>query len=340
MELKSGQEAMLPAIAMTIYYRDLDTLEPLEEVVRNGEIRVRGRADADLDLSLLEKLALRRWSGHADVPIDDRIEVSLPGGFAGRAAALLALNAGEAAMDLAGSTLNALRITQRKWNGELKTEFGESLLIVESSYRMRTTEGQELAGNLRSLGFRIADGRVLITAETAEPWKYDVDTMESLRSKKATIIENSHNIAVWAPNGNIDSAASLANGRLRVEKIATSEESVIVREDGKNRTVPVAKRDARSNYALLRFAEEQEKRGGIPVEPTRADQMWDRVAVFKLNSDGTIETIFIPARRQGDRLILDTPVDDGTFGSPIVVPGGAIGMVQDEHSGMVLPTKW
>src|SRR5580698_2386530 len=79
MELKSGQEAMLPAIAMTIYYRDLDTLEPLEEVVRNGEIRVRGRADADLDLSLLEKLALRRWSGHANVPIDDRIEVSLPG---------------------------------------------------------------------------------------------------------------------------------------------------------------------------------------------------------------------------------------------------------------------
>ncbi|HEX4136384.1 MAG TPA: hypothetical protein VHY84_17350 [Bryobacteraceae bacterium] len=331
MELKSGQAALLPAIAMTIYFRDLDSLEPLEEVVRNGEIRVHGRASADLDLSLIEKLALHKWSGHADIRIDNPIAVSLPGGVAGRTAAMFALNAAQSAIGIAGSTLNGLRNSQQKWNGELKTDFTESMLAAEASYKLLTSEGQTIEMSTRGLGFRVSDGRVLLTGEMAEPWKYDADTMALLQSHKATIVEESRNIAVWPPDANIEKAASLANGRLQIEKIATSAESAIV---------PVAKRDTSSNYALLRYTGDEDKREAIPLEQSRAEQTWDRVAVFKLNSDGKTETIFVPARRQGDRLIFDTPVDDETFGSPIIVPGGAIGMVQDEHSGMIIPARW
>jgi hypothetical protein len=332
LELKAGKAMALPTVGMTVYFRDLDSLTPLEDFMRTGEIRIRGLASVDLDLNLIERLA-HKWSAHADVPIDNTIAVALPGGIAGRAAATLALNAAQSAIGIAGSALNSLRVTQQKWNGELKTDFTRSLVTAESSYKLLTSEGQTIDVTSRGLGFRVADGRILLTGEMAEPWRYDEDTAALLISQKATLVGESRDIAVWPPDQLVESAASLANGRLQAEKTDGG---------GGSAAAPagVSKRDSHSNYALFRLAGDSQKHEAIPVAQSREGQTWDRVAVFKLNSDGKTETIFIPAHRQGDRLIFDTPVDDETFGSPIIVPGGAIGLVQDEHSGMILPDKW
>ena len=339
LQLKSGQAAALPSLGMTIYFRDLDSLAPLLEVVRSGEIRIRGLARADLDLNLIEKIALRKWSGHADIPIDTTVAVSLPGGFAGRAAATFALTAAQATLGVAGSVLNGLRTSQQKWNGELKTDFTESLVAAESNYRLLTNEGQTIDVTTRGLGFRISEDRVLLTGEVAEPWKFDVDTAALLQSHKATIVEESRNVLIWPLGGKPENSASFANGRLLVEKIATAQQSEIVPEGNRNPSVPVARRDTDSNYAVVRLTKDEDKRKAIPSAPSEAGQSWDRVAVFKLNADGMTETIFVPAHRQGNRLTFDMPVDDETFGSPVMAPGGAVGMVQDERSAMILPPR-
>jgi hypothetical protein len=171
----------------------------------------------------------------------------------------------------------------------------------------------------------------------AEPWKFDADTMALLQSRKATIVEGSRNILLWPRNGAPETAASLAAGRIAIETAATKEESVIVPEGDSHPSVPVAQRETDRNYAILRFTGDGDKGKPIPAVDSPAGQSWDRVAVFKLNSDGKTETVFVPARREGNRILFDSPVDDEALGSPVIVPGGVIGMVQTERSGTILP---
>jgi len=331
LELRSGQVLTLPAISMTVYFRDLDSLGPLLDIVRNGEIRVHGRASANIDLNLIEKLALHEWSGHAEIPIDNAIPVSLPGGAAGRAAAAFALNTAQTALGMTGSALNSLRTVQEKWNGELRTDFAGSLVVVDSSYRLLTTDGQTIEVDNRGLGFQVAGDRILITGEAAEPWKYDPDTVALLEARKAAIMEESRSLLVWPVDGNAENGASLTNGRLQFERVTS------VQDGDTNAGVRAAKRDTDSNYAVLRLTRDEDRRKEIPEVQSSPGQSWDRVAVFKLNSDGTAETVFVAAQRRGNRLIFETAVDDETFGSPVIVPGGVIGMVQDEYTGVILP---
>ena len=325
LQLKSGQAIELPGIGMTVYFRDMDSLSPLMDIIRNGEIRIRGRASAELDLNLIERIGARQWKGRADFPIDDAMPVSLPGGIAGRTAAVFALNAAQTALGMAGSALNGLRASQEKWNGELKTDFSESLLNIESSYKLLTAEGQTIEVSSRALGFRISEDRILVTGEGAEPWKYDGDTTALLQSGKVTLVADSRNLSAWPVGAPADSAGSLANGLLQIERVATPEQP------------GAALRDTDSNYAIIRISAGESRRKAIPTAQSTSGQSWDRVAVFKLDTNGAAETILGPAHRQDNRLIFDTPVDDEAFGSPVIVPGGVIGIVQDERSGMILP---
>jgi hypothetical protein len=50
-----------------------------------------------------------------------------------------------------------------------------------------------------------------------------------------------------------------------------------------------------------------------------------------------VEVVTLSARRDGDGIRLDRPVDGTIFGSPIVAPEGVLGLVQDEDTGAFLP---
>ena len=96
--LEKGNALNLPSIPLTIYFRDLDSLEPLEEVVRNQEAVVEGNARVDLGLSLERILG---GVAHADVPVKVTTPVEIPGGVLGQAAALATLGTAQIALDLA-----------------------------------------------------------------------------------------------------------------------------------------------------------------------------------------------------------------------------------------------
>src|ERR1700722_16927834 len=54
--LEKGVPTALDAIPLTIYFRDLDSLKPLQDVVREQQASVQGNARVDLDLNLLEHI--------------------------------------------------------------------------------------------------------------------------------------------------------------------------------------------------------------------------------------------------------------------------------------------
>jgi hypothetical protein len=48
----------------------------------------------------------------------------------------------------------------------------------------------------------------------------------------------------------------------------------------------------------------------------------------------------MPAHQTDDRIFLEDSVDERAFGSLLIAPEGAVGMVQAEQSGMILKAKW
>jgi hypothetical protein len=84
--------------------------------------------------------------------------------------------------------------------------------------------------------------------------------------------------------------------------------------------------------------------GGFHAAPAAIVQQdsWEKVAIYRLNLDPntgkpSVEVVRLSAHRDGLGIHLDESVDPSFFGSPIVVPEGVLGIVQDEQAGAFLP---
>ncbi len=349
LELEKGAAVTLPRIPLTIYFRDLDSLDPLERAVRDGQATFEGKAHVDLDLNLLEQVVSRQWSARADMPIAMKIPVEVPGGMAGRTAALATLRAAQFAMNLGGSALHALRQSQKGWEEELRTRYASLLVVAESRYSLQLRNNQRADFTVRGLGFRISEDKFVLTGEIIEPWKYDTEQAAALQTGAASLIEEGRDLLVW-PSGealNTSSARSLSGGMIHVEHTSGKTEVAHVSSDEKSVKVRLLRRDSDANYAVLRFtrpedARKDDKGSAIPLAPeqVRHSQNWDRLTLFRVDDNGKLELISTPAHREDGRILLEDPVDESTFGSLLIAPEGAVGMVQEERTGMVLRSEW
>ena len=150
---------------VTIYFRDLDSLEPLEHAIREEKATVAGKARVDMDLNLIEKILSRQKDIHADIPVAISTPVQIPGGMLGKTAALTTLQAAQFALNLGGSALHALRQSQKSWKEKLQTQYVPSLVIAESRYSIRLKTGEQADFSIRGLGFRITDDKFVLTDE-------------------------------------------------------------------------------------------------------------------------------------------------------------------------------
>jgi len=84
--------------------------------------------------------------------------------------------------------------------------------------------------------------------------------------------------------------------------------------------------------------------GGFAIAPAvvAQQQSWDKVAVCRMVLDPatgkrSLEVVPVSAKREGQSIYLAEAVDPSFFGSPILVPEGVLGIVQDERAGAFLP---
>ena len=339
LSLTAGQPVALPAVPVTIYFRDLDSLAPLQQAVSDGLATVEGSARVDLDLNVLERFATNQWNAHADMPIAVTVPVELPGGFLGRAAALVALSAAQVAMDVGGTLLDPLRQSEAG-EAELRRLYGPSLVRAESRYTLiRHQQSVDIV--VRQLGFRISADQFVLTGEMIEPWKYDADVVAALKTGEATLVPGSPELRVWTAVGHVDegSACSLAKGDIKLLHAPKKTESTEVPTADGHMKVQVGRRDSNDNYALLRFSRSGDY--GPPVTQSAVrSQSWNRLAAFRLSDDGTLDVVATAAHREGDRIVLSEPLDSAAFGSVLVGVDGVAGFVQDERSGTLLRTGW
>jgi len=73
------------------------------------------------------------------------------------------------------------------WIRTLEASAPANLLAVESSYAL-TQAGANFPVLSLSLGFRVASGKVVTTAESEAPWKYDAEFFErgAIRLRQAS----------------------------------------------------------------------------------------------------------------------------------------------------------
>ena len=346
--LDKGGAVTLPRIPVTLFFRDLDSMEPLSQAVRARKTRVSGRARAELDLTLLERVALGGQGVQVDTPIDEIIPVEVPGGPTATTVALAALRAAQAALSFGASALGAVRSPEKAWQQEMRTRFSPSLIVAESHYSVRLRGGDPLDFVVRGLGFRISDDKFILTEEMVEPWKYDAEVASSIQAGEASLVKASCDLFVW-PNGeppDANSARTLTHGDIRVDHNAPKTETEYIPVGGSKVKVRLYRRDSDANYAVLSFTRPGDKGAATQLAPDRMHtQNWDRLTVFRLsetgkNPNGNMELISSPAHLQDGRIVLDDPVDDRAWGSLLLSPDGAVGMLQEERTGMVLKPNW
>ena len=104
------------------------------------------------------------------------------------------------------------------------------------------------------------------------------------------------------------------------------------------------RRRAEPSAILLMILHAPPAAGGFHAAPAAIAQQdsWEKVAIYRLNLDPStgkpsVEVIQLSAHRDGQGINLDESVDPSFFGSPILVPEGVLGIVQDEQAGAFLP---
>jgi hypothetical protein len=349
LQLRAGVETAAPAVPVTIYFRDLDGLQSIEEAVMAGEIDVTGHARAELDLGLIERIAVGQWNGLADISLAGQLPVVVPGGHVGRSAAILALRGVEKALPTATSALGKLRGYASDPVRESADIYHSSLVTVETHYALILNNGKRIDSDDFWLGFRMSDDLVMLPNEAVEPWRYNPDVMLALQSKTARLDPEARELTIQY-FGMTGDAPSLANGGLRIEVSPRIEKESLLVQDGEKRVrVEVAKRDSNSNYDVLRivpaylagsespvYGQRPTFNGQRPIVNEPAQQSYDHVAVFHLTPGGKFNVVTTPAHVRGGRIVLDSPVDASAIGSIVVGPEGIVGMVQDERSAMLV----
>jgi len=217
------------------------------------------------------------------------------------------------------------------------------LLVTEARYSLRTKDGQQVDFNVRGMGFRISDDKFVVTGEMIEPWQYDPDAAAVLKANDATLLRENYDLLVWPAGETLDpnSARSIMHGQVVIEHIAPKGENAYTSVDGKRTKIKILKRDSDVNYAVLRFTKPEDKGTAVSSGPAvSGTQNWDRLTLFRADDAGKLELVPVPAHTANGRIVLDDSIDDRAFGSLLISEDGAVGMVQDEHSAMMMRSEW
>lgn len=338
-QLKKNETLTLPDLHITVYFRDVPSLDPVRKMIQEQRAQVTGQIAADLDASPLEKLALHSLHPRIVVPFSKQIAVAVPGGPLGSTAALAALDVATQAGPLAAAVVGAIAPGKdAAWRNRLATEEARHLVVVRTHGVLIDVEGA-LPLDYIQLGFWISPTTVLVPAEAIRPWDFDPDASARLGAG-AAIDKKSIELTVSPLLADASQAASWSL-QAKDFKIAydgsPAKESVV--NSARGGATQIRVRGSANNYALLRFRE------GVTGNPVKfADpgaQDWDRLGVLRLersslSADPKAEVVLLPGNLETRQIRLTQQIDDSAYGSPLFSADGVVGMVVDENFAIAI----
>jgi hypothetical protein len=350
--LKSSESKSLEdPLKVTLFFRDLESVTPLQSALQNRRVTLEGTAYLDGELPALVKLLLLGRRVRVPVSFRQDIPLNIP------ESGLLQSLAGRA-LSLAGASVNALSsLTEglmrrtSAWRDELWKDYAPSLLLGYVHFALRGPKGERLEYEFTGTGYRISERQFVLCKGLVEPWKFDPDIAAAIKFDHFSLDTQSHDVWVWPSGAQIRSASGELNSSTGFHLLAAdfkraaepSDENVgfyALQSRGRPRKVDIHKRDSASNLMLFEFRNPPAL--SAPLKRNTSDgKAWDRVAVFRFpgginERQARADLVFAPAVRAGSLITLQTPVDSSGWGSPLVTQDGIIGLLQDKTSGVFL----
>jgi hypothetical protein len=336
LKLVAGQPVTgIPPLRARLAFRELDSLESVRQIVRNGSVRVRGVLRGQIQLNLFQKLALLGGGAWVVTRIDRDVPVEIPGGELGRFAALTALTGAEPIWAASAPIRQAWQTMQdRVVRATDLPSISRSLVALETRFDLKSRSGDIVSMRHWSAGFAAGNGRIIAPAESIEPWIFDAGIAEAIAAREVSPVPSSVEIVLTtAAAGSPSQVFSSLHGGLRIVKKLSATTTVVSTTTRERFRVRFRGDDA--NAALL------EVRGWtaptVPLAERRADWQPAAIVIPRRQSDRVEpELLHTAVRFEEGRYRLRDPVDPAAFGSPIWTEDGVAGLLQEETSGAEL----
>jgi hypothetical protein len=351
LQLKAGNKTVLPdPLPVTVYLRDLDSVAPLHDAMANEHATLDGMAYATVHLNLLETMVL--FTKHVDVAanIHEEVPFTVPGGAMARTAALTLLQGADKALRAISTTVDSGRNWASGFRHAMMKDYAPRLLLAYSRFELKDKQGQTTASDWHGVAVALGPDLLLVPREAIEPWKFDAELADAISSKRLSLNRSSYDLWLWPASAHVlnsnkelnsDTALRLSKQQFSVASVPDQDQHKLLalEDSGKTKKISLQKRDSSSDLALLQITESSSKLDRLQTAENSSATDWNSVAIFRFRdgihgSSADPELIVVPAKRNGDRILLGELVDSSAFGSPIVAAEGVIGIVQDQGSGV------
>ncbi len=342
--LVQGKDTALPPVYITLQFRDVTTVTPLREMIEKQSVHVQGQVSAGIKMNFLDRLALHIQHPRVSLTLNDQVPVTFASSPLQRQAALGILTLVEFGLHGTAIARKDIPGFESPWVHDLAAQASNNLLHAQTTYQIKEGKSTYPVA-FDQLAFRLASGCVVVTAEAIRPWDFDPEFLGRLKSGEIKMVKKSTDLQLHSI-GRQSQPLSLMQGDFTLEQRGSTEQQGLIVQHGEaeNATRVNLRRRATPDALGLILLKNPPVAGGFAIAPAATSQLqgWDKVAVYRMMQDPatgqrSVDVIQLSAKRDGQSIHFDEPVDPSFFGSPILVPEGVLGVVQDEQVGAFLP---
>jgi len=343
-DMAQGKDTALPPIYITVQFRDVTTVAPLREMIERQSVEVRGQLTAAVKMNFLDRLALHIQNPRAWMALNEVVPVTFGSSQLERKAALGILSVVE--VGLRGSSMAHKEIPglEPAWIRELEGQASANVVRVATTYKLKEHK-KTYAVDFDQLGFRLGTGQIVVTAEAAAPWEFDAELLARMKTGEVKLVKKSTDIEIHSI-GRQSEPLLLSQQDFSIDpRGSTEKQGMILQRADQNdyARINVRLRATPDGVGVITL-KNRPATGGFAIAPAVVTQQqgWDKVAVCRMVQDPatgkrSLEVVQVSAKREGQSIHLEEAVDPSFFGSPILVPEGVLGIVQDERAGAFLP---
>jgi S1-C subfamily serine protease len=342
-KLSKKEVVDLPApLKCSILFAELDSLNPVKEIVNSENLRVTGQSFIEVKLSGIEKLALRTKQLVLPVNLNEEVPVQM---FSGnpllKLAASKILDALTDPSSAAALALARERLARLTENRALVSLGKSSLYLLYCEYLLRNPQTQAAEKFSQSgSGFLVsADGKLLTAKRVVQPWKFDPELALMMERFHLELDPQSYKVFAWpagsqvlSPEGQPDfqSAVSTDKQTLKLLKTAPDRmQKVEYRDPDSAETVTLnLHAPAENDAALLQVA-------GGNFQPLALSDPAAKIAPdvkiallgfpFGLNQpQAEPQIVYVQAALDGGIITVEHQMNPGESGAPLVTPDGKV----------------
>ncbi|HEY7854928.1 MAG TPA: hypothetical protein VIC32_00670 [Terriglobales bacterium] len=334
--LTAHQAAAMPhPLAINLYFRDLDTLQPVTDLLTQGRATIEGTLSLAVGLNLAEKVFLKSNQGQVVVPFRNEVALQFPAGDGLRSAAESAVATANTILTTASADADSalgMIFSERR---ALNAHYRDWVLPVRTHFELDDPKGGHQSYVRTGMGLRIGGNRIIVLKQLIRPWEFDPDLATKMQQRHFQIPASGYDVSVGA--------FSEGRGQLRLVRLAKDDTQTILapQSTGLPARTRVGRADSAGNLALLEITGTAASVTSSADAPTldagNSQVMWNDLGVYRWVSQGggeggggRTELLLLAAGRDGDAFHLNTPLDEGAFGSPLIGPAGIVGIIQSE----------